>query len=57
MCYGKQLVRPISYKRDTFTLTQDKLLAKTYSSHESAIHDLDFIALQAAQNGYTIIID
>lgn len=45
-------VKSVSYKNGTFTSTQDKMFAKTYSKQEKIMGDIDTIAFIGQQNGY-----
>lgn len=49
-------VKSVSYKNGTFTLTQDKMFAKTYSKQEKIMSDIDTIAYQGQQKGFVFSI-
>lgn len=50
-------VKSVSYKNGTFTLTQDKMFAKTYSNQDKAFYDIDTIANYGLSEGYIFCID
>ena len=49
-------VKSISYKNGTFTLTQDKAFAKTYSKQEKIMGDIDAIAYVGMQRGMVFVM-
>ena len=50
-------VKSVSYKKGTFTLTQDKAFAKTYSRDEKIMGDIDIISFEGLKNGMSFIMD
>lgn len=49
-------VKSISYKKGTFTITQDKAFAKTYSKQEKIMGDIDVIAYVGMQRGMVFVM-
>lgn len=50
-------IKSVSYKKGTFTLTKDKMFAKTYSSQDRAMKDIDAVAHAGLNQGYIFAID
>lgn len=44
-------VKSVSYKTGKYTLTQDRVFAKTYSNQDRAMYDIDCITVFGMNNG------
>lgn len=49
-------IESMSYKHATFSITREKMFAKTYASQDSAMRDIDYATRFSFGSGYVFIM-